>query len=336
MLIGEVARHSGVTTRMLRHYDTLGLVRPTGRTTGNYREYTPDDIRRIFHVESLRTLGLSLRQIARALQDPDFTPTGLVHDLIQQTEQRLHQQQELLDRLHAVDATTPGDWHDVLRIVELLHGLHSPSPARRQQTALAAPTATTGALTEAALTETDPHVAGALRWALARAGDDAVTTLAPALNSTHPATRRRAVQALAEIPGDHATTLLTDALNDPDPAVRRHAALAAGARGATTATPTLIAMIIEGANDVEAAETLATLTTDPDHTDQIITTLTAALAAPTADPATRLRLTQALAEMPAPAAHPTLRNLTHDHDRAVALLAATLLPAGGEAHPPPP
>ena len=61
MLIGEVARRSGVSARMLRHYDSLGLVRPTGRTGGGYREYSGADIRRIFHIESLRSLGLSLR-----------------------------------------------------------------------------------------------------------------------------------------------------------------------------------------------------------------------------------------------------------------------------------
>ncbi len=58
MLIGEVAERSGVSPRMLRHYDALGLVSPTARTAGGYREYTSDDLRRLFHVESLRTLGL--------------------------------------------------------------------------------------------------------------------------------------------------------------------------------------------------------------------------------------------------------------------------------------
>ena len=59
---------------MLRHYDSLGLVRPTGRTGAGYREYSGEDIRRIFHVESLRSLGLSLRDVGRALDDPGFTP----------------------------------------------------------------------------------------------------------------------------------------------------------------------------------------------------------------------------------------------------------------------
>src|SRR3546814_13210589 len=71
MLIGEVSRRCGVSTRMLRHYDTLGLVKPTGRTSGGYREYSADDIRRLFHVESLRTLGLPLNAAQRALDEPD-------------------------------------------------------------------------------------------------------------------------------------------------------------------------------------------------------------------------------------------------------------------------
>src|SRR5215471_13739488 len=72
VLIGDVARRSGVSARMLRHYESLGLVRPTGRTVAGYREYSSDDIRRIFHIESLRTLGLSLREVGRALDDPGF------------------------------------------------------------------------------------------------------------------------------------------------------------------------------------------------------------------------------------------------------------------------
>ncbi|WP_460429159.1 MerR family transcriptional regulator, partial [Amycolatopsis endophytica] len=175
MLIGEVARRSGVSTRMLRHYDTLGLVRPTGRTVGGYREYSDEDIRRIFHVESLRSLGLSLRQIGRALEDPAFAPPVLVADLIRRSEDRLRREQELLDRLRTVDASEPSGWPDVLRIVELLHGLNSPSPAHRQRAVLAPAEdvpVPAEVLAAAVLAESDPNVAGALRWALARAGGD--------------------------------------------------------------------------------------------------------------------------------------------------------------------
>ncbi|QRP43720.1 HEAT repeat domain-containing protein [Amycolatopsis sp. FDAARGOS 1241] len=330
MLIGEVARRSGVSTRMLRHYDSLGLVRPTGRTVGGYREYSEEDIRRIFHVESLRSLGLSLRQISRALADPAFAPASLVGDLIRRTEERLKREQELLDRLRAVDASAPFDWRGVLRIVELLHGLGSPDAARRQQTVLTpAEDAPVPAevLAEAVLAEADPYVAGALRWALARAGADGVASLAAGVRSEHAEIRRRAVRALAELPGDEATAALADALGDSDPAVHRHAALALGARGTTTAVPTLVRMIVEGTNDVEAAEVLGTLAADPERTDRLMSALAAELAAPTADSAVRIRLAQALAEMPATSAHGLLRQLAHDEDRAVAAIASALVRA---------
>lgn len=327
MLIGEVARRSGVSTRMLRHYDTLGLVRPTGRTSGGYREYADEDLRRIFHVESLRSLGLSLRQIAQALRDPGFEPSALVGDLIRRTEDRLARERELLDRLRAVAASAPPRWPDVLRIVELLHGLNSPSAARRQQAVLAPPAdrpAPTDLLAGAVLAESDPNVAGALRWALARAGADALAGVAPGARSSDAGIRRRAILAIAALPGDEATALLADALDDPDPTVRRPAALAAGGRGTAAAVPTLVAMVVDGTNDVEAGEVLGALARDPGPAARILTALTEQLAAPTADSAVRIRLTQALAELPQEVARDLLGRLAQDHDRTVALLASTL------------
>ncbi|MEV6371079.1 HEAT repeat domain-containing protein [Micromonospora musae] len=328
MLISEVARRSGVSTRMLRHYDSLGLVRPTGRTSSGYREYSAEDIRRIFQVESLRSLGLSLRQIGRVLQDPAFSPSALVGDLIRRTEERLRREQELLDRLRAVDASAPAGWQGVLRIVELLRGLNSPSAARRQQAVLApAEGAPLPAelLARAILAESDPNVAGALRWALARAGGDGVTSVAAGVRSANVDVRRRAVLAIAEISGDESTALLTDALGDSDPTVRGHAALALGTRGVPEAVPTLVDMVVAGRNDVEAAEALGGLSLDPGYADRIVNALVAELAAHAANTAVRIRLTQALAELPAAVALGPLRQLARDDDRTVALLASTLV-----------
>ncbi|MEV6279624.1 MerR family transcriptional regulator [Nocardia sp. NPDC051832] len=328
MLIGEVARRSGVSARMLRHYDALGLVRPTGRTVGGYREYCPDDIRRIFHVEGLRSLGLSLREIGRALDDPEFAPATLVSSLIRKTEERLRQQQELLERLSAVDAAEPSGWQDVLRIVELLHKLGSDNAARRQQAALSSAEEVpmpAEMLAEAVLTESDLNVAGALRWALARAGGDAVARVASGMRSPDVEVRRRAVLALAELPGDEVTAVLTDALDDADTGVRRQAALAVGARGVTGAVPALVGIVVEGPNDVEAAELLGTLARDAEWADRIISALASEIDSPTAASAARMRLTQALAELPGTLALDTLRRLTRDDDRAVALLASALV-----------
>ncbi|MEU7555081.1 HEAT repeat domain-containing protein [Streptomyces sp. NPDC044571] len=331
MLIGDVARRSGVSARMLRHYESLGLVRPTGRTEAGYREYAGEDIRRIFHIESLRSLGLSLRDIGRALDDPGFKPSELVDDLIGQTRERIARETALLTRLRRIGAAEPADWEDVLQTVALLQALGSESAGKRQRAALSAVGTAplpVEALVEAALSETDPNVAGALRWALAQSGDGdggGSALLAEGLGSRAAEVRKRAVQAIAEIPNGEATALLQAALTHSDIVVRRYAALALGARGAADAVPTLIDMIVDGTNDADAADALSALATRPGVADQIATRLVDRLAHGTVAPSVRSRLTQALADIPGSTASRALADLSHDEDRAVALTAAYVL-----------
>ncbi|WP_434587385.1 HEAT repeat domain-containing protein [Streptomyces sp. A5-4] len=328
MLIGEVARRSGVSARMLRHYDSLGLVRPTGRTDGGYREYSSEDIRRIFHIESLRSLGLSLREVGRALDDPGFTPAELVDDLIRQTRERIADETEMLTRLSRIGAAEPAGWEDVLQIVALLQALGSKSAGKRQRAALSSVEAVpvpVEALVEAVLNETDPNVAGALRWALAQSGDGGWALLAEGLGSPAAEVRKRAVQSIAEIPKGEATALLQDALAHPDITVRRYAALALGARGVADAVPTLVDMVGEETNDVDAADALSALASRPALADQIATRLVGRLSHGNADPSARRRLTQALADIPGTTASRALTDLSHDEDRVVALTATYIL-----------
>ncbi|MEU1047674.1 MerR family transcriptional regulator [Streptomyces sp. NPDC005897] len=328
MLIGEVARRSGVSARMLRHYESLGLVRPSGRTGSGYREYSREDIRRIFHVESLRSLGLSLREIGRALDEPGFAPSALVDDLVRRTRERIAAETELLTRLRRIDAAGPGDWEDVLQAVALLQALGSKSADARQRAALSSvheAAVPVEALVEAALSETDTNVAGALRWALARSGDDAAELLAEGLGSPVAAVRVRAVQALTELPGGAATAQLRHALASPDAVVRGYAALALGAQGAVDAVPTLIDMIVAGRNDTDAADVLSVLAGDTATADRIAAGLVGRLAHDTTEAPARGRLTQALAGIPGPRASGALAELSRDEDRAVALTAAYLL-----------
>lgn len=328
MLIGEVARRSGVSARMLRHYESLGLVRPSGRTGSGYREYSGEDIRRIFHIESLRSLGLSLREIGRALDDPGFTPSALVGDLIHQTRERIAAETELLTRLRRIDAADPTGWEDVLQVVALLQALGSKSADARQRAALSSGDEVpvpVEALVEAVLSETVPNVAGALRWALARSGDGVPALLAEGLDSPVAAVRERAVQSLAELPADEATAHLRHALAHPDAVVRGHAALALGTRGFADAVPTLIDMIVDGRNDTDAADALSVLATDTATADQIAATFVARLAHDTTEAPARGRLTQALAGLPGTTASRALAELSHDEDPAVALTATYLL-----------
>lgn len=68
--IGEAARRLGVSTAALRLYERKGLLPTTTRSSGGYRQFSQDDLRRIRIVRSARRLGLSLRQIAQLLAVP--------------------------------------------------------------------------------------------------------------------------------------------------------------------------------------------------------------------------------------------------------------------------
>lgn len=119
------------------------------------------------------------------------------------------------------------------------------------------------------------------------------------------------------VPG--AVEVLADALDDPDETVRRHAAVALGRRGSTATVPLHLAMVVEGTDDVDATEIQGTLSEDPEYAGQIMTALVGEIYAHSTEPAARIRMTQALVEIPGVAAADVLRRLADD-DRSVAAL----------------
>src|SRR5690348_1491296 len=74
--VGEVAALAGVTVRALHHYDRIGLLSPSGRTAGGYRDYAPADLDRLHQVLVYRELGFSLEEVATLLDDPDANPAA--------------------------------------------------------------------------------------------------------------------------------------------------------------------------------------------------------------------------------------------------------------------
>ncbi|ANZ42987.1 MerR family transcriptional regulator [Lentzea guizhouensis] len=66
MRIGDLARRTGVSQRLLRYYEEQDLLTPT-RLPSGYREYTEDDVLRVAHIRNLLAAGLSTATIADVL-----------------------------------------------------------------------------------------------------------------------------------------------------------------------------------------------------------------------------------------------------------------------------
>ncbi len=67
MNIGQAAAASGVSAKMIRHYEDIGLVRQPKRSAANYRTYSESDVHVLRFVRAARDLGFSMRQIGELL-----------------------------------------------------------------------------------------------------------------------------------------------------------------------------------------------------------------------------------------------------------------------------
>jgi MerR family copper efflux transcriptional regulator len=90
MHIGEVAARTELSLRSLRHWDEVGLLRPSGRTDGGFRLYTEQDVEKILLIRRMKPLGFTLDQMGAALRDIELLQrSGRDEDAAAEARERL-------------------------------------------------------------------------------------------------------------------------------------------------------------------------------------------------------------------------------------------------------
>lgn len=90
--IAELAREAALSARTIRYYEELGLVKPTGRGTSNRRLYGADALERLRFIGRLKSLGLTLDEIAELNRSFDRGNTpAMLDDLDEMLGERLAQ-----------------------------------------------------------------------------------------------------------------------------------------------------------------------------------------------------------------------------------------------------
>ena len=127
MRIGEIAKRSGVTSKTMRYYESIGLLDEPDRTSSGYRNYDLATVERLRFIRDAQTSGLSLTEIASILELKDVGSSSCQHtqlllerhlvDVTKQIEQlrsmraRLVELIERSERLEHTDCTDPQRCH---------------------------------------------------------------------------------------------------------------------------------------------------------------------------------------------------------------------------------
>ncbi len=126
MNIGEAAKASGISTKMLRHYEAIGLIAPVARSAAGYRLYGPVDLQRLQFVRRARALGFSLARIGELLalwqddgrQSADVKRLALQH--VRELDADIAKLQAIREQLQALATHCHGDQRPDCPILQAL------------------------------------------------------------------------------------------------------------------------------------------------------------------------------------------------------------------------
>ncbi len=115
MNIGQAATASGISAKMIRHYEAIQLIKASTRTDAGYRTYTDKDLHTLRFIKRARSLGFSLDQIRDLLSlwndshraSADVKAIALTH--VADLEKRISELSEMRDTLQHLAQSCSGD-----------------------------------------------------------------------------------------------------------------------------------------------------------------------------------------------------------------------------------
>lgn len=127
--VGDLASAAGLTVRALHHYEEIGLLHPPARTAAGHRLYDAGSLERLYRITRLRRLGLSLDQIASALDDPTWSLADALRQHVSTVDTQIAALTALRTGVTAVladvdDATDPTN--DLLELITAMSTIDSP------------------------------------------------------------------------------------------------------------------------------------------------------------------------------------------------------------------
>lgn len=115
MNIGQAASASGVTPKMIRYYESIGLISPAHRTDAGYRQYTQIDVQTLRFIKRSRDLGFSLDRIKTLIglwEDKDRKSADvkkLARQYIAELDEDILKLQSIRDQLEHLAKCCQGD-----------------------------------------------------------------------------------------------------------------------------------------------------------------------------------------------------------------------------------
>ena len=115
MNIGQASAATGVSAKMIRYYESVGLIRPAARTDSNYRDFSGRDVNDLRFIRRARGLGFSVEEIARLLslwrdgERPSREVKAMAEAHVAALDARIAEMQAMADTLRDLARCCAGD-----------------------------------------------------------------------------------------------------------------------------------------------------------------------------------------------------------------------------------